>query len=238
MSDPILRPGVPPIRVLLVDDHSSFRQSLAFMLDREPDITVVAQAQSVASGRSALAATKAGSHIDVAIVDLGLPDGSGVELIRLLHQVHAVRRARILVLTAETNRLRVAEAVEAGADAILNKSVSLATIVDSVRRIQSGEELLSTRETIDLLRLAALKRQQDRAGQMILASLTPRERDVLLSLGLGLSDREIGEHLSISNQTVRTHMVNLLTKLQVDSRLQALVFAIKHGAIDLSDNGL
>jgi DNA-binding NarL/FixJ family response regulator len=208
------------------------------MLDREPDITVVAQAQSVASGRSVIAARESDNLIDVAIVDLGLPDGNGVELIRFLHQSPANQRTRILVLTAETNRHRVAEAVEAGADAILNKTVSLATIVDAVRRIQGGEELLSARETIDLLRLAALKRQQDRAGQMILASLTPRERDVLVSLGLGLSDREIGEHLNISNQTVRTHMVNLLTKLQVDSRLQALVFAIKHGAVDLTDGDL
>lgn len=228
--------GMPIIRVILVDDHSSFRQSLAFMLNREPDITVVAEAQSLAAGRSVLAAANAETQIDVAIVDLGLQDGSGVELIRLLHQVPANRRARILVLTAETNRLRVAEAVESGADAILSKSVSLATIVDAVRRIQMGEELLSPRETIDLLRLAALKRQQDRAAQELLASLTPREREVLVSLGLGLSDRDIGDHLNISNQTVRTHMVNLLTKLQLDSRLQALVFAIKHGAVNLSED--
>jgi two-component system, NarL family, response regulator DevR len=228
-------PETGTMRVLLVDDHTSFRQSLAFMLDREPDITVVGQAQSIASGRAEIARVRSCDRIDIAIVDLGLPDGSGVDIIRLLHQTPAPHRPRVLVLTAETIRSRFADAVESGADAVLNKTVSLATIVDAVRRLHSGEDLLSPRETIDLLRLAALKRQQSRAGQEILASLTTRERDVLAALGLGLSDREIGKHLSISNQTVRTHMVNLLAKLRVDSRLQALVFALKHGAIDLNE---
>jgi DNA-binding NarL/FixJ family response regulator len=223
-----------PIRVFLVDDHTSFRQSLAFMLDREDDIAVVANAGSVAEARKAIAATRQVPFPNLAIVDLGLPHGDGTEIIRLLRGAGGERRTRILVLTAVTDRLHIARAVESGADAVLNKSVSLATIVEAVRRLCAGEELLSPRETIDLLRLAALRREEDRAAESALAQLTPREREVLGCLAEGLTDNEIATRLSVSGETVRTHMVNLLRKLEVDSRLQALVFAIRYGAVKIT----
>ena len=211
------------IRVLLVDDHSSFRQPLAFMLDREPDITVVGQAGTLAEAESLKA------DADIAVVDLDLPDGSGVDLIRDLRIVNP--HAAVLVLTASTNRDELAHAVEAGAAGVLHKSARITEIVDGLRRLAGGESLLSHAEMIELLRLATRRREEDREAQFALGQLTAREREVLASLAEGLTDKEIAQRLHVSTQTVRTHMVNILSKLGVNSRLQALVFAIRHGAV-------
>lgn len=211
------------IRVMLVDDHSSFRQPLAFMLDREPDITVVGQAGTLAEAESLK------DDADIAVVDLDLPDGSGVDLIRDLRIVNP--HAAVLVLTASTNRDELAQAVEAGAAGVLHKSARITEIVDGLRRLAGGESLLSHAEMIELLRLATRRREEDREAQFALGQLTAREREVLASLAEGLTDKEIAQRLHVSTQTVRTHMVNILSKLGVNSRLQALVFAIRHGAV-------
>lgn len=84
-----------------------------------------------------------------------------------------------------------------------------------------------------MLRLASERREENREAQRALEQLTPRERDVLQALGRGLSDKEIAQDLGVSTETVRTHMVNILSKLEVDSRLQALVFAVRHGAVTI-----
>lgn len=211
------------IRVLLVDDHSSFRQPLAFMLDRDPDITVVAQAGTLAEAEPLL------RDIDIAVVDLDLPDGSGVDLIRELRVVNP--SGAVLVLTASTSREELAQAVEAGAAGVIHKSAHITDIVEGLRRLAGGESLLSHAEMIELLRLATRRREEDREAQFALGQLTAREREVLGALAEGLTDKEIAERLHVSTQTVRTHMVNILSKLGVNSRLQALVFAIRHGAV-------
>jgi len=213
------------IRLLLVDDHAAFRQPLAFMLDREPDFAVVGQAGSVADAK------RMTSDFDVAAVDLTLPDGSGVDLVRILRASNP--SASVFVLTASQDHAAKAMAVEAGAAGLLHKSASLTEIIDAMRRLGAGEQLLDLEETIELLRLAGQQRERDRAAQQALAQLTPRERDVLETLTEGMTDREIGECLSISSETVRTHMVNILHKLGVESRLQALVFAARHGAVKI-----
>ena len=214
------------IRVLLVDDHSSFRQPLAFMMDREADFEVVAQAGSVAEARQVL------SDVDVAVVDLDLPDGSGVELVRELRGVN--RQGMVMILTASTDQLVYARAVEAGASAVLHKSSRISEIIDAVRRLGEGETLLSPKEMIEMLRLVGEQRERNRDAQAAFGRLTKREREVLQALADGLNDKEIADRLRISTETARTHMVNILGKLGVDSRLQALVFAVRHGAVVIS----
>ena len=210
------------IRVLVVDDHSSFRQPLAFMLGYQPDITVVGQAGSLAEARRLLAEV----DVDVAVVDLNLPDGHGADLIRDLRAVNPA--GMILVLTASMIDRDYAEAVEAGASGVLHKSAGIEEIIKAVRRAGAGEPLLSSRELVEMLRLADRHRIQDREAREALARLTPREQEVLQALADGLADKEIAARLNVRNETVRTHMVNILGKLGVDSRLQALVFAIRH----------
>ncbi len=217
--------GGVPIRLLLVDDHRAFRQPLAFMLAREPDLAVVAQAGSLAEARARLAG------VDVALVDLDLPDGDGVDLIRELRR--AQPGCLPVVLTASGTRLDIARAVEAGAVGVLHKSSPVDEIVAALRRATAGEHLLSPPETVELLRLVGQQRERDRAARAAIGRLTPRERGVLRALADGLSDKEIAERLHVRPETVRTHMVNLLQKLGVDSRLQALVFAVRYGLVKI-----
>ena len=214
-----------PIRLLLLDDHLAFRQPLAFMLDREPDLTVSAQAGSLAEARQALA-DSAGA-VDVALIDLQLPDGNGADVIREMRAVSSAGHA--LVLTADPDKLHHARAIEAGACGVIGKTARLAEIVEAIRRVHVGESVQSPQEVIELLRLASRERDRDQEARQTLASLTPRERQVLEALALGLDNKAIGERLFISPETARTHVVKLLAKLHVESRLQAAIFAIRNG---------
>ena len=214
------------IRVLLVDDHATFREPLAFMLEREPDITVVGQAGTLAEARGLL------QGVDVAIVDLGLPDGNGMELIRELRAANP--RGLVLVLTVSTARQEKARAVEAGAAGVLHKSARIAAVIDAVRRLSAGEPLLSAREVVELFGEAARHREQEREVRAALAQLTGREREVLHALAEGLSDKDIAERLHVAPKTVRTHMANILGKLGLESRLQVLVLAVRYGQVTIA----
>jgi DNA-binding NarL/FixJ family response regulator len=212
-------------RVLLVDDHATFREPLAFMFDREPEFEVVAQAGSLSEARRKV------EGVDLAVVDLNLPDGDGTELIGNLRA--ASPRAVVLVLTASAERGAYARAVEAGAAGVLNKSSSIKEVIDAARRLSAGEAVLSADEVAELLRLAGSRRERDREAQEAIEQLTPREGEVLRLLADGLSDKEIAERLYIGSGTARSHVVSILGKLGVHSRLQALVFAVRYGLVDI-----
>lgn len=222
--------GPEQARVMVVDDHSSFRQPLAFMLEREPDLTVIAQAASLSEAREAL--REAEGKIDLAVVDLHLPDGSGAELIAEMRALKPPPQA--LVLSGVRDHLRLAQAIDAGAASILHKSAHFEEIVDAVRRLHSGEQLIPPTEIIDAVRLVGSAREQEQEAQLLIGRLTPRERDLLKALAEGLSDKKITERLYVGEGTVRSHMTHILSKLEVDSRLQALIFAIRHGLVELS----
>jgi len=214
-------------RLLLVEDHASFRQTLALVFDQEPDFEVVAQAGTVAEARLVMADREA----DLAVVDLSLPDGEGVELIEDLRESNPHFAA--LVLTASLDRAEHARAVEAGAAGVLHKSADVDEILDSTRRLAAGETLLSPEELVELLRLAGQSREEEREARVSIEQLTRREREVLLALSEGLSNKQIAERLHMSVDTERTHMMNILNKLGVHSRLQALLFAARHGLVEL-----
>jgi DNA-binding NarL/FixJ family response regulator len=213
------------LRVLIVDDHVLFRESLAFLLQREPDITVSGQAGTLAEARGLLVG------VDVALIDLNLPDGNGRELIRGFHALNPHGTA--LVLTGSTARQEVARAVEAGAAGVLHKGASPAALLSAVRRLRAGESLLAPREVGELLGEAAQEREREREARAALGRLTEREREVLQVLAEGLSDKEIAQRLHVSLQTVHTHMAHILSKFGVESRLRALVYAARYGAIRL-----
>ena len=128
------------IRVLLVDDHLAFRQPLAFMLMREPDLTITGQAGSVAEARPLLA------EADIALIDLVLPDGEGIDLIPDLQAVN--RQATALVFTGYGTTVAAARAVEAGAAGVLHKTRPVSAVVEATRQVHAGESLVSVRETI------------------------------------------------------------------------------------------
>ena len=217
------------IRVMLVDDHTSFRQPLAIMLEREPDLKVVAQAGSLAETRKLLEEEAELGVVDVAMVDLELPDGSGVDFISELHEIRPQTLA--LVLSAYSDRVLLARAIEAGASGVMHKSSPLEDIVEAVRRLFRGEQLLSQQEVIEAVRLVSRQRREEREAEHTIGRLTPREREVLQALAEGFSDKEIAERLYVGIGTVRTHITSILRKLGVRSRLQALAFAMRHGLI-------
>ena len=215
-------------RILLVEDHASFRQTLAFVFDRESEFEVVAQAGSLAEARKVMDGLK----VDLGVIDLALPDGEGIELIKDLREANPNFAA--LVLTASLDRAEHARAVESGAAGILHKSAGVDEILDATRRLGEGETLLSQEELIALLRLAGQSREEEREARASIEQITLREREVLQALGEGLSNKEIAAKLHVSVDTERTHMMNILNKLGVHSRLQALLFAARHGLIKIS----
>ena len=214
------------VRVLLVEDHASLREAAASVIEREPDIEVVGQAGSLAEARGML------EGVDVAVVDLFLPDGWGTTLIEELRE--ASPDAQALVLSASLERVQIARAVEAGAAGILHKSVGIDQVIEAVRRLRAGETLMPVEEAVELLRFAGAKREQEHEARLTIAELTPREREVLEALAEGLDGKEIAEKLNISVPTERNHMASILAKLGVHSRLQALVFALRYGVIEIS----
>ncbi len=216
------------IRVMLVDDHTTFRQPLALMLGLEPDVAVVAEAGSLAEARAILGDDL---EVDVAVVDLDLPDGSGTDFIRDLRRLRP--RAAALVLSALSEPAQLAPAIEAGAAGVMHKSTRMGDLLEAVRRLHAGEQLLSQQEVIEALRLVVREREGEREARLAIDRLTSREREVLQALAEGLGDKEIAERLYVGTGTVHTHVTSILSKLEVSSRLQALVFAVRHGIVTI-----
>ena len=212
-------------RVLLVEDHATFREPLAFMLEREPEFTVAAQAGSLAEARRVL------GGVDLAIVDLDLPDGNGADLVEELRAKNP--GGMVLILTGSADREAHARAVERGAAGVLHKSVRVGEVIGTAKRLVAGEPLLSTDEVVELLRLAGRSRTRDRDARRSIDQLTPREREVLQALADGLSDKEISGRLHVGAGTVRNHLVSIFGKLGTNSRLQTLVFALRYGAVEI-----
>jgi DNA-binding NarL/FixJ family response regulator len=196
------------------------------MLEREPEFEVVEQVGSVAEARELDG--KSLEDVEVAIVDLALPDGDGLDLLEDFSS-----RTLTLVLSASLEPGRFARAVEAGASGVLHKSTPIKDIVDAVRKLKAGEALLSPAEVVEMLRFVSRERQEELAARQAVEKLTPREKDVLQALAEGLESKEIAEKLNVTVETERTHMVNILHKLGVHSRLQALIFAARHGVVQI-----
>jgi len=214
-------------RILLLEDHASFRQTLAYVFDQQPDFQVVAQAGTLTEARLAMD----GSEADLGVIDLTLPDGEGTVLIAELRDVNPAFAA--LVLTASLDRAEYARAIEAGAASVLHKSADVDDILDATRRLGEGEALISQEELIELLRLAGQNREEKLEARASIEQITPREQEVLSSLAEGLSNKEIAAKLHMSVDTERTHMMNILNKLGVHSRIQALLFAARHGLVEI-----
>jgi DNA-binding NarL/FixJ family response regulator len=211
------------MRVLLVEDHAALREPLARLLAQQPGITRVDQAGSLAEARPLLDAA------DVVVLDLHLPDGDGLDLLRDYRRGKA--DAIVLVLSGSSDEPTLAEAVEAGASAVLEKTAGIDQFFDALAKLGRGEPVMTTKEVVDRLRVAGTAREQSAEGRAKLARLTPREREVLQALADGLSTEDIATRLDVSTGTARNHVANTLTKLGVESRLQAVVFAIRHGGV-------
>ena len=140
-----------------------------------------------------------------------------------------------MILTASKVRREIAQAIEAGATAVVHKSAHIEEIKQAVQQVARGASLVQHKDVIELLHGVRRDREREREAQAALAQLTPRERDVLQALSEGLSDKEIAQQLYVSTATARTHVASTLSKLGVHSRLQAVVFAASHGVIQIRE---
>ena len=211
------------ITVLLADDQELVRSGFAMILDAQPDITVVAEA---ADGAAAVAAVRE-HRPDVALLDVRMPNLDGVAAARV---ICAETACRVIMLTTYDREDYLYDALYAGASGFLLKSVRRDDLVHAVRVVAAGESLLAptaTRRLID-----ELVRVRPRAGVKPaerLDVLTARERDVLRLLGRGLSNAEIAVALTVSEHTVKTHVSNVLAKLHLRDRVQAVIAAYETG---------
>jgi two-component system response regulator DevR len=205
-----------PVRVLLVDDHEVVRRGLREMLDDTGDVEVVAEAGSVAE-----AITRAGAtRTDVAVVDVQLPDGSGVDLCRELRSLPDAPRC--LVLTAFDDEEALVGAIMAGASGYLLKQVRGQDLVTAVREVAAGRSLLdpvTTARVLDRMRRPA---QTD-----VLAGFTDQERRVLEFIGEGMTNRQIAERLFLAEKTVKNYVTSVLAKLGMERRTQAAAWVAR-----------
>jgi PAS domain S-box-containing protein len=215
------------VRILLIEDHATVREALAATFEREEGFEVVGQAGSLEEARGMLGM----ESVDVAVVDLGLPDGYGGDLIKDI--IEANPHAQALVLSASLERAQIAQAVQSGAAVVLNKTAPLDEVVGAVERLRAGETLMPLSEVVEMLRFAGARREEEHEARRAVESLTPREREVLQALAEGLDSAGIAERLNISLRTMRNHMASILSKLGVHSQLQALVFALRHGVVEV-----
>ncbi|KGR75743.1 response regulator [Ureibacillus sinduriensis] len=207
------------IRVLIADDHHVVRRGLLFFLKTQKDIEVIGEAKN---GIEAVELVDA-LQPDIVLMDLVMPDMDGIQATKKIKgkwpQVH------ILMLTSFSDKDHVLPAIEAGAAGYQLKDIEPDELVNSIRQIISGENIIHPAATTQL---EETLREEENLPH-VKNALTPRERDVLAELTKGKSNREIASSLFVTEKTVKTHISNIFTKLEVQDRTQAALYAVKHG---------
>jgi NarL family two-component system response regulator LiaR len=207
------------IRVVIADDHRVVRDGLCYLLSQEPDVEIAGEAGDGQQTVDIVAATRP----DVLLLDLYMPGLDGHAVIAALHDTP--HRPSIVVLTSAAEDEHLIRAMHAGATSYLLKTASAEQVIAAIRNAAGGTASLSPEL---LTRLTQALRQPPPPDP--LRPLSPRERDVLRLIARGLSNRQIAKDLAIGEQTVKTHVRSLLTKLGLQDRVQAAIFALRHQA--------
>ena len=216
-----------PVRILLADDHVVVREGTRQILERAPDLQVVAEA---GDGREAIALVER-EHPDVVIVDISMPVMNGIEATKGIKRI--APETAVLVLTAYDDDQYVFAILEAGAAGYLLKNARASALIDAVRRVHAGESVLHPSIARKAVRWIARNRGPREESSVDV--LTERELDVLRLAAQGLSNREIADELIVSPRTVQSHMANIFGKLQVGSRTEAVMVGLRRGWIALED---
>jgi len=213
-----------PMRLVVVDDHEVVRQGLVALLDRRPEFSVVAEAGTVAES---LAVTRR-HRPDLVVMDVRLPDGSGIEACRDIRA--EMPETRVVMLTSYPDEEAVLSAILAGASGYLLKQIRGRDLVTALEAIGRGESLLDpavTERVLDRVRRAASGGEHDE-----LADLTAQERKILLLVAEGKTNKEIAAEVFLSDKTVKNYVSSILSKLNLQRRAQAAAFVARHGLND------
>jgi two-component system NarL family response regulator len=214
------------VRVLLADEQALFREAMKVVLGSQDDLEVVAEA------RDGLEAVTEAEHSrpDVALLDAGLPNCDGIRATTLI--VDRVPDCRVIVFSDQEDERVLLEALEAGAAGYLSKESPLTELIEATRAVHRGEALVPPRMLGAVLQRLILRRRERDDALRRIGKLTRREREVLGLLASGSDNDDIAQRLVISPETARTHIQNLLGKLEVHSRLEAAAFVIQNGLAD------
>jgi DNA-binding NarL/FixJ family response regulator len=215
----------PPVRVLIVDDHALFRHGLVQVLQTVPDLQIVGEA------RDGMEAIEQAAELlpDVILMDVRMPTVNGIEAARRIRVAQPA--TRILMLTESEDEEDLYASVRAGAIGYLLKEVAIDEIADAIRAVANGQALVSPSMTTKLLsEFNSLSRrlEEEHDGRR----LTDRELEVLRLIARGMSNKDIGGELVIAENTVRNHVRNILEKLQVRSRVEAAMYAVREKLVD------
>lgn len=220
---PVLNEHAGMIRVLVADDYDLFRTGLASLLAAEPDIEIVAQA----SGGRAAVRLAAELHPHVVLMDLRMPDLSGAAATEAILAESPL--TRVVVLTVLTDDEHVEEAIHVGACGFLAKETPVGEVITAVRAAAHGVAWLSPQAAEVVLGYVRRAEHEPTSNDPIVDELSPRELDVLQLIARGMENAEIAESLSISPRTAKNHVSSILAKLGLTSRIQAAIYAVRHG---------
>jgi two-component system NarL family response regulator len=227
---PDVRRYTEPIRVMIVDDHALFRRGLEMVLTDEADIELVGEASDGAEA----VANAAESLPDVVLMDIRMPRSSGIEACRAMKA--AAPSAKIVMLTISDEEEDLFEAIKAGASGYLLKDIPLDEVAESVRAVHGGQSLINPSMASKLItEFATLAGSDgsDRGERVPAPKLTDREMEVLKLVAKGMNNRDIAKDLFISENTVKNHVRNILEKLQIHSRMEAVMIAVRDKLIEL-----
>ncbi|QIZ06095.1 response regulator transcription factor [Priestia megaterium] len=211
------------IRVLIVDDHHVVRRGLVFFLRTQKDLEIIGEA---ANGKEAVEQAKL-LKPDIILMDLMMPEMDGIQATKIIKQEQP--DIKIMMLTSFSDQDHVIPALEAGASGFQLKDIQPDELVTSIKKIIGGENQLHPKATSHLLANLSNKNKQEKN---LLAELTKRELDVLKEISNGKSNKEIAASLFITEKTVKTHVSNLLSKLELADRTQAALYAVRNQLVD------
>lgn len=209
------------IRLIIVDDHAVLRDGLKTILESEQDIQVIGEAESGDLALNLVATLKP----DVVLTDINMPGMTGIEVTKAIKQIDS--NVKVLILTMHSHQEYLMAAIKEGADGYLLKDAPSDHVIEAIRTVHAGESVIHPSLTKKLMNYHQQQLREEKTENM----LTERERDVLICLVEGLTNKEIGERLFVSEKTVKIHVSNIFKKLNVKSRSQVVIHAMQNGLV-------